>query len=150
MRAFAIAVVLILGTIFLSAASTANVAPFYEAFCDDGDGPLSEWVSTRYEAYLAGREHERANPRHRWEILVQSGDTAIRVPTCARLTDISNPEIVQLENTCGKCVRFTVARTNADGTLKAKEFKIDPKKSRSFRKIPDTTIKVEGERDCPE
>jgi hypothetical protein len=57
---------------------------------------------------------------------------------------------MQLENTCGKCVRFTVARTNADGTLKAKEFKIDPKKSRSFRKIPDTTIKVGGERDCSE
>ena len=150
MRAFATAVVLISGTILFSAPSTANVTPFYQAFCNDGDGPLSDWVSSRYDAYIIGRDHEIANRGHRWDILVQSGETVVRVPACARLTDGPNPEIAQLENTCGKCVKFTVSRTSSDGTLKAREFKIDPKKSRQFRKLANTTIRVEGERDCSE
>jgi hypothetical protein len=150
MKSFAIAVVLISGTILFAAAPTATVAPLFQAFCNDGDGTLSGWLDSRYEAYLIGREHEMANRGHRWDILVQSGETVIRVPTCARLVDGSLPDTVRLENLCDKCVKFTVSRTRADGTVKSKEIKIDAKKSRQFRKLPNATIKVEGERDCSE
>jgi hypothetical protein len=150
MRSLAIAVVLISGTILFAATPTANVAPFFQAFCNDGDGPLSGWLDSRYEAYLAGRDHERVNRGHRWDILVQSGETVIRVPTCARLTDGTKPGTMRLENLCGKCVRFTVSRTTADGTVKSKEIKIDANKSRRFRKLPNATIRIEGERDCSE
>ena len=150
MRSLAIAVVLISGTILFAATPTANVAPFFQAFCNDGDGPLSGWVNSRYEAYMMGRDHELAYRGHRWDILVQSGETVIREPTCAALTDGTKPDTLRLDNVCGKCVTFTVSRTTADGTIKSKEIKIDAKKSRQFRKLPDATIKVEGERDCSE
>lgn len=150
MRSLAIAVVLISGTILFAAAPTANVEPLFQAFCNDGDGPLSGWLDSRYEAYLLGREHERANRGHRWDILVQSGETVTRVPACARLADGTKPDTIRLENVCDKCVTFTVSRTTADGTVKSRDFKIEPNKSRRFRKLPNATIKVEGERDCSE
>ena len=150
MRSLAIAVVLISGTILFAAAPTANVEPFFQAFCNDGDGPLSGWVDSRYEAYLLGRDHELVNRGHRWDILVQTGETVIRVPTCASLADGTKPDTMRLDNLCGKCVKFTVSRTSADGTVKSREIKIDAKKSRQFRKLPNATIKVEGERDCSE
>ena len=80
MRSLAIAVVLISGTIQFAAPPTANVAPLFQPFCNDGDGPLSGWLDSRYEAYLIGRDHELANRGHRWDILVQSGETVVRVP----------------------------------------------------------------------
>ena len=150
MRSLAIAVVLISGTILFAAAPTASVEPFFQAFCNDGDGPLSGWLDSRYEAYLLGREHERANRGHRWDILVQSGETTTREPACASLGDGTKPNTVKLDNVCDKCVKFTLSRTSADGTVKTREIKIDAKKSRQFRKLPNTTIQVEGERDCME
>jgi hypothetical protein len=150
MRSLAIAVVLISGTILFAATPTAMVAPIYQAFCNDGDGPLSAWLDSRYEAYLIGRDHERANRGHRWDVLVQTGETVIREPACARLQDGTTPDRMVLENLCDKCVKFTVSRTNADGSVKSREITIAAKKSRQFRKLPDATIKVEGERDCSE
>jgi hypothetical protein len=150
MRSLAIAVVLISGTILFAATPTADVTPLFQAFCNDGDGPLSGWLDSRYEAYLIGRDHELAYRGHRWDILVQSGETVTRVPTCASLTDGTMPDTMRLDNTCGKCVMFAVSRTTADGNVKSKEIKIDAKKSRQFRKLPNAVIKVEGERDCSE
>ena len=150
MRSLAIAVVLISGTILFAATPAANVAPLFQAFCNDGDGPLSAWVDSRYEAYLIGREHEQANRGHRWDILVQSGETVVREPACASLGDGTRPDTMRLDNVCDKCVKFTVSRTSADGTVKTREIKIDAKKSRHFRKLPNATVKVEGERDCSE
>jgi hypothetical protein len=57
---------------------------------------------------------------------------------------------MRLDNVCDKCVKFTVSRTTADGTVKSREIKIEANKSRRFRKLPNATIKVEGERDCSE
>ncbi|HVF48275.1 MAG TPA: hypothetical protein VNA17_11975 [Pyrinomonadaceae bacterium] len=150
MRSLAIAVVLISGTILFAATPASNVAPLFQAFCNDGDGPLSGWVNSRYEAYLIGRDHELVNRGHRWDILVQSGETVSREPTCARLADGTKPDTIRLDNLCDKCVKFTVSRTTADGTVKSREIKIDAKKSRQFRKLPDAVVKVEGERDCSE
>ena len=150
MRSLAIAAVLISGTILFGATPTSNVATFFQAFCNDGDGPLSGWVDSRYEAYLIGREHERGNRGHRWDVLVQSGETVVRVPACARLGDGSKPDTLRLENSCDQCVTFTVSRTSEDGSVKSRDIKIDAKKSRQFRKLPNATIKVEGERNCSE
>ena len=150
MRSLTIAVILISGTILFAATPTANVAPLFQAFCNDGDGALSGWLDSRYEAYLMGRDHEMANRGHRWDVLVQTGETVTRVPACARLGDGTKPDTMRLENVCDKCVMFTVSRTTADGTVKSREIKIDAKKSRQFRKLTNATIRVEGERDCSE
>ena len=151
MRSLAIAVVLISATILFAAAPTANLAPFFQAFCNDGDGPISGWLDSRYEAYLMGRDHELANRGHRWDILVQSGETVTRVPTCARLGDGTKPDTMMLENLCGECVMLTVPRTTRRRHRKAPgDQDVHAEKSRRFRKLPNATIKVEGERDCSE
>jgi len=150
MKTFAAAVVLISATLLFSAKPVHIVSPFYQAFCNDGDGPLSEWLSSRYEAYLIGRDHELLARGHRWDILVQTGATVVREPVCGRITESTKPGILRLENTCDKCTRFTVSRTTEDGNVKAREIKIDAKKSRHFRKLPNATVRVEGERDCTE
>ena len=151
MRAFAIAVVLISGAILYAAPAVNETAPLFQTFCVDGDGPLSDWLSTRYEAYLIGREHERSNRGHRWEILVHEGDNPVmRIPACGRLTEGSKPNTLKLENLCDRCVKFTVSRTAADGNVKTREITIQPKKGRHFRNIAGTTVNVEGERDCSE
>ena len=151
MRAFAIAVVLISGAILYGAPAVTETAPLFQAFCVDGDGPLSHWVATRYEAYLIGREHERNSRGHRWEILVQEGDSPVlRIPACGRLTEGSTPNTLKLENLCDKCTKFTVSRTTADGNVKAREISIQPKKSRHFRNLAGTTVNVEAEQDCSE
>jgi hypothetical protein len=121
------------------------------AFCADGDGAISDWLNTRYEAYLIGREHERAGQSHRFEIWVQQGETApAREPSCALIADGSKPDTMKVQNTCGRCVKFFVTRTTADGDVKSKEFTIKPNKSRHFRKLPGAKITVDSERDCPE
>ncbi len=150
MRSLVIAVVLVSGTILFAATPTANVAPLFQAFCNDGDGPVSAWVDSRYEAYLLGRDHELANRGHRWDVLVQSGETLTRVPACAKLGDGTLPDTMKLDNTCGQCVKFTVSRTTADGTVKTRDIKLEAKKSRQFRKLRNAIIRVEGERDCAE
>lgn len=150
MRSLAIAVVLISGTILFAAAPIRDAAPLFQAFCNDGDGPVSGWVDSRDEAYLLGRDHELANRGHRWDVLVQTGETVTRVPACARLGDGTKPETMKLENVCGKCVTFTVSRTTADGVVKSRDIKFEANKVRQFRKLPNAVIKVEGERDCSE
>jgi hypothetical protein len=151
MKAFAIPVVLISAAFLFATAPTGReFAPRFQAFCNDGDGPLSDWLVSRYEAYVIGRDHELSNRGHRWEILVQQGEGVAHTPVCARLTDGTTTDTLRLENTCGKCVKFTVSRTSPTEDVKAREIKIDAKKSRYFRKLPNTTIKVENERDCSE
>jgi len=150
MRAFAIPVVLISAAFLFAAAPAGREFARYQAFCNDGDGPLSDWLASRDEAYIIGRDHELSNRGHRWDILVQQGEGVLHMPVCARLSDGITPDTLKLENTCSKCVKFLVSRTSANEQVKAREVKIDPKKSRHFRKLPNTTIKVEGERDCSE
>ena len=151
MKAFVIAVVLVSGAILYAAPAVNVTPPLFQAFCVDGDGLLSDWVASRYEAYLLGREHERANRGHRWEILVHEGDSPVmRVPACARLTEGTKANTLKLENLCGKCVKFTVSRTAADGNVKTRDITIKPKMSRYFRNLPGTTVNVEGESDCSE
>ena len=148
MRTFAVAFVLISAAILFAAAPAApDAAPFFQAFCNDGDGPLSDWLASRYDAYAIGREHELVNRGHRWDILVQEGKTIGHVPVCARLSDVPN-DLVKLDNTCGKCVKFLVSRTYTNGKVNARAIKIQPNKSRQFRKLPKSVVKVEAESEC--
>jgi len=131
-------------------ATSQTVSTRFMAFCTDGDGALSDWVNTRNEAYLAGREHEVTAKQHRWDILVQQGETVSRVPSCALVADGSKPDTIKVENTCGRCVKFFLSKTSEDGSIKSREFTIEAKKSRHFRKTPGSKIAVESERDCTE
>lgn len=149
MKAFVIVVVLISAVILFAAPAVNETNPLFQAFCVDGDGALSDWVTSREEAYLMGRDHERANRGHRWEVLVQQGDNSVlRVPACARLTEDAAQNKLRLENLCDKCVKFTVTRKAADGTTKTRDITIQPKKSRYFRKLPDSIVNVDAESDC--
>ena len=130
--------------------TSQTVSTRFMAFCSDGDGALSDWVNTRNEAYLAGRDHEVTAKQHRWEILVQQGETAPRPVSCALITDGSKPDTIRAENTCDRCVKFFMTRTGDDGSVKSREFTIASKKSRHFRKLAGTRITVDSERDCPE
>lgn len=151
MKAFAILVALVSGLVFSAAPAVNETNPLFQAFCVDGDGSLSDWVTSREEAYLIGREHERSNRGHRWEILVQQGDNPVlRVPACARLTEDSTQNKLKLENLCGKCIKFTVTRKAADGATKTRDITIQPKKTRYFRNLPDSTVTVDAESDCSE
>src|SRR5688572_10001866 len=129
-----------------SAVSKRNA--WFMAFCNDGDGPLSEWVSTRNEAYLAARDHERSFKGHRWELLVQQGETLIRPTSCALISDGEKPETIRLENTCGECRKFVVSRKLADGAVNSKQFTVKANSRRYFRKIDGSVITVDGASDC--
>jgi hypothetical protein len=148
MRTIAVAIVIALSLVSFgpTPGETASQLHFM-AFCMDGDGPLTEWVSNRLDAYLAGTEHERSR-NHRWEMWTRDGGSQSHMPVCARLTEGPRPDTVRLENTCGKCSRFIVSRVNQDGTSRRREIKLDGKKSRLFRMLPNTKIRVEGESDC--
>ncbi|MFL6468012.1 MAG: hypothetical protein ACJ72Z_08650 [Pyrinomonadaceae bacterium] len=123
----------------------------FKTYCLDGDGELTDWVSSRLDAYLVGSEHELAFRGHRWEIWSrEAGGSTTRYAVCARLSDGAKPDTVRLENTCGKCTRFVVSRKTADGETKRREFELDAKKSRHFRKLPGAVIRVEGEGECTE
>jgi hypothetical protein len=151
MRTIAFAVVLMSVVLFapFDRPAQAGNSGWFMAFCNDGDGPLSDWVNTRNEAYLAGRDHLKVAGTHRWEVLVQQGETLIRPAACALITDGEKPDTVRLVNTCGSCRKFTVSRTFSDGNVKSKQFTVKPGSNRFFRKIEGAVIKVEGEADCP-
>ncbi len=145
--------ILILGAIVIAGPddqTSTEADPRFMAFCTDGDGPISDWVSSRYEAYLDGREHERSNRGHRWEIWTQDGETQRREPVCSRIMPGTKPDTVMIVNTCSKCLKFTIARTNPDGSVNAKEFTMKPNKGRNVRIFPNSKVTVDSERDCPE
>ena len=146
--AFAFAVVV------LAAGTAVKAQPGglrFMAFCTDGDGALSEWVFPRDEAFIAGRDHERANRGHHWEVLVQQGTVAVGKPTCSVIADDPQRlDTVRVVNTCGTCRIVKVSRRNADGTSKSREFRIKPKSQRHFLKRPGSQVVVEGEAVCPD
>lgn len=130
--------------------TSQTVSTRFMAFCADGDGALSDWVNTRNEAYIAARDHQVTARQHRWEILVQQGETEARPASCALVADGSKPETIKVANTCGRCVKFYLTRTTNDGSVKSREFTINAQKSRHFRKLPGSRITVDSERDCAE
>lgn len=156
MRSFALLAVVILGINIGSVGAdrlSADLLPEnsqFMAFCVDGEGALSDWQASRYDAYLVGRDHERQFRSHRWELWTRGGISPKREPVCSRITDGEKPNTVKIENVCGKCARFTVSRTNADGSVNAKEFNFKAKKGRMFRKPEGSVVTVFAEQDCPQ
>jgi len=150
MRTVALAGVLISVGLFTAfdGSARAGKSGWFMAFCNDGDGPVSEWFNTRNEAFLAGRDHERSYKAHRWEVLVQQGETLVRPANCALVADGQKPGTVRLENVCDGCRKFTVTRTMTDGNVKSKVFTVKPKSGRLFRKMEGSVISVAGESDC--
>jgi hypothetical protein len=142
------------GVLVLAAGTAVMAQPGgarFMAFCTDGDGALSEWVFPREEAFVAGRDHERANRGHHWEVFVQQGKVAVGKPTCSVVAeDPQRPDTVRVVNTCGTCRIVKVTRRNADGTSKSKDFQIKPNTQRRFLKRPESAIVVEGEMECPD
>jgi len=145
--------VLALGVLFLSFCPSIlaqSQLVWHMAFCTDGDGPLTNWIASRADAAIAGRDHEKANPGHRWEILTQQGRVAADGTGCAAIADDpTRPDTVRVVNTCGACRIIRVSRRYKNGSVKTKEFKIKPKAQKRFLKQPDTEIIVEGEFVCP-
>ena len=136
---------------FSLSAQAQSPGTWHMAFCTDGDGALTEWVPSRDDAVIAGRDHEKASRGHRWEIFVQTGKVAVKTPGCAAIGDDPNrPDTVRVVNTCGTCRIIKVTRRHADGTSKSKEFQVKPKSTRRFLKRPDSEIVVEGEFECPD
>ncbi len=124
---------------------------WFMAFCMDGDGPLTEWITSRADAVIAGRDHERANRGHHWEILVQEGRVAVGKPGCAAIADDpQRPDTVRVVNTCDVCRVFKIGRRYKDASVKTKELKIKPKSQKRFLKHADTEIVVQGEFTCPD
>lgn len=121
----------------------------YMAFCNDGDGPVSEWVVTRNDAYQRGRDHELAFRGHRWEILVETAAADFKAPSCALVSDAKRPGILRLENTCGECRVFRVSRRTADGQVKTRDLTVKPNGRRFIRKLENAQVAVEGESSCP-
>ena len=123
---------------------------WYMAFCTDGDGPLSEWLTSRADAVVAGRDHERANRGHHWEVFVQHGKVAVLTPACAAVAeDPARPDTIRVINTCDTCRLLRISRRYQNGTVKTKEFKVKPKSQRRFLKRAESEIVVETELECP-
>lgn len=151
MKIAALAWVILIG-LSLSVSNRSEAVPAFDprymAFCLDGDGPLTDWLPQRDDAYSAGRDHERQFRDHRWEVWARSGSKATRVPVCGRISEGDRPDSTKLENTCSKCVRFRVTRMHKDGAENSREFNINGNARRHFRKIADSQIFVMAEGDC--
>ncbi len=65
LAAAALLMIAVVGVGLDSPATSQTVSTRFMAFCMDGDGALSDWVDTRNEAYIAGREHETTARQHR-------------------------------------------------------------------------------------
>lgn len=124
---------------------------WFMAFCMDGDGPLTGWITSRADALIAGRDHERANRGHHWEVLVQEGRVAVGKPGCAAVADDpQRPDTVRVVNTCTACRIFKISRRYKNGSVKTKEIKIKPGNQKRFLKQPDSEIVILGEFVCPD
>jgi hypothetical protein len=122
----------------------------YMAFCTDGDGDLSGWLTSRNEAYLAGREHERMNRGHRWEVLVEGTETPRRDEGCSLVSPGKREGTVRVENVCSACMIFRVARKAGDGTAREKDITFQANASRFFRTMQGAQFSILREMRCPE
>lgn len=153
MRSLIAALILTLVTCATAVPTASNLPDSntkYMAFCTDGDGALSTWLMSREEALLDGRDHERTTRGHRWEVWTEDRGTTVRASVCSRIMPGTKPETMVVENACGKCVKFLVARANPDGSVNAKEFTMKPNARRTFRSVPNAKLTVDTERDCPQ
>ena len=153
MRTFTISVVLVLAGLCFAGwlgTGTAGQNLRFMAFCTDGDADLTGWLTSREEAYMAGRDHERAFRGHRWEVLTIGAGPRMTEPSCAFFAESSRENTVLLVNTCSECKMFRLRRTMGNDPPKEKDVKFKAKSTRGFRSLPGWLLTVVGESDCPE
>jgi hypothetical protein len=129
--------------------ASTDVQARYMAFCVDGDGSLSGWLSSRHEAFLIGQEHERAFRGHRWEIMVQGEEPSYPSESCSLITRGRGDNVLRVSNTCGRCMVFRMARTAGEEEPRFFELRLDPRRSRVIRMQANERLSTEGETVCP-
>lgn len=151
MRTFTLLIVLCVAVLSLGGEGRVGAAQNlrYMAFCTDGDGELSGWMTSREEAYMAGRDHERAFRGHRWDVLTIGAPPRMNEPSCSLFSESSRENTVILVNTCSECKMFRLRRTIGNDSPKEKDVKFKAKGARGFRNLPNWTLAVVGESDCP-
>ena len=152
MRNNAFGILLLATVVFLAVTTSADASLFqtrYMAFCDDGDGAITGWVTNRDDAYLAGRDHERNFRGHRWEILTENVHDRWQDKRCSAFSEGSRPGILKLNNVCGQCKVFRMRRTMGSNAPTERDVMFKPKGSRYFRTQADWQLEVIGEEACP-
>ena len=145
-------ILLLVTGLFFAVGTSADASLFqtrYMAFCDDGDGALTGWVTNRDEAYLAGRDHERNFRGHHWEILTQNVHERWQDTTCSAFSESDKPGVLQLHNVCNRCEVFRMRRTIGTNAPKEKDVTFKAKGSRYFRAQPEWKLEVVSESACP-
>ena len=153
MKTFTISVVLVLAGVCLvgwAGTRAAGQNLRFMAFCTDGDADLTAWLTSREEAYMAGRDHERAFRGHNWEILTIGAGPRMTEPSCAFFAEGSRENTLLLVNTCSECKIFRLRRTIANEEPKEKDITFKAKSTRGFRSKPGWLLSVVGESDCPQ
>lgn len=151
MRTLFCTALILSAALFLSGgnAGASRQATRFMAFCTDGDGDLSGWVTSRNEAYLAGRTHEQENRGHRWEVLAEGSETRPAGGHCSVTAPGKREGTIRVVNVCTECRIFRVARKTSDGQSHQKEITFQPNSSRYFRTLPDTQFSILRETNCP-
>lgn len=143
---------LVLSAFLLSSggdAAASRQAARYMAFCTDGDGDFSGWLTSRNEAYLAGRQHERENRGHRWEVLVEGSETRPAGEHCSLVTPAKREGTIRVVNVCTECRIFRVSRKMGDEPAREKNITFQANASRYFRTMAGAQFSVLGETSCP-
>ncbi len=150
MRIFAALAVLFSVSVFLLHDSTEIVSAQnlrYMVVCQDGDGALSDWLTTREEAYTVLRDHEKNFRGHRPDIVTRGNPTrTIDADACSIVEPGSREGVVRVENACGECRTFRLRRT-ADGETIERDIEFEPGKRRFFR-TRGGEVSILGESGC--
>ena len=150
MRTFTITIILAAAVLSLGSGSRAGAENLrFMAFCTDGDGELSGWLTSREEAYMAGRDHERSFRGHRWDVLTINAPPRMGEPSCGVFAESSRENAVILVNTCSECKVFRLRRTVDGKPAKERDVKFKAKSARGFRNQAGWLLTVLGESDCP-
>ena len=151
MRNYICLILLLVTGLFFAVGTSADASLFqtrYMAFCDDGDGALTGWVTNRDDAYLAGRDHERNFRGHRWEILVEDKHDRWKDTKCSAFSEVDKPGVLKLNNVCNQCEVFRMRRTIGTNAPTEKDVTLKPKGSRFFRTQSDWKLEVVSESAC--
>jgi len=150
MRTLASAVVLIAALLFPFGSSVVAVRqqPRYMAFCTDGDGDLTGWLTNRDEALMAGRDHEKNTRGHHWEIVTEGNERNRPAERCSATSPGKREGVVRVENVCSECRVFRVSRRGGSEAAREKDITFQPNASRYFRLMDGALLTVRRETGC--
>lgn len=152
MRTLVSAVVLIAAALLFPLGNSVVAVrqqPRYMAFCTDGDGDLTGWLTSRDEALMAGRDHEKNTRGHRWEIVTEGNDRNRPAERCAATSTGKREGVIQVENVCSECRIFRVSRRAGNEAAREKDITFQPNASRYFRLMDGAQLTIRRETGCP-